>query len=89
MDKKGYVEMKTSEYNLKLEKMTAKEVLIVNMLANLYMNLYNTDEFDYSTVDDFYAYIGYDLESQQLLLDLRIECTSDLQELLLRVENYL
>ncbi|OQO83372.1 hypothetical protein BH739_16385 [Enterococcus casseliflavus] len=41
----------------------------------------------YEDIDDFYARIGYDYEAQNLLYALRIQGTSDLQELFLALEG--
>ena len=59
------------------------EKLIVEMLYNLYVSLYD-EELDYNTVDNFYGYIGYELESEKLLQELNVNSTSQLQELLLK-----
>lgn len=50
----------------------------------LLINLFNTkyDELNYDNVDEFYAFIGYDLESEQLLQELNICGTSDLLDAL-------
>ena len=31
----------------------------ISILCQLYMAMYETYEFDYDTVDEFYAYLGY------------------------------
>lgn len=55
----------------------------ISILSQLYMNMYKTDEFDYDTVDDFYAYLGYDLSLTDELQKLGIESTSELQDAML------
>lgn len=57
----------------------------ISILSQLYMNMYGTDEFDYDTVDDFYAYIVYDLSLTDELQKLGIESTSELQDAMLSI----
>lgn len=76
-------------YNKTLDKMTELELEMIDFLAMLYQDIYDTDEFDYETVDKFYAYLGYNLYAETLLNKLSIQSTSDLQEMMLKVENYL
>lgn len=76
-------------YNKTLDKMTELELEMIDFLAMLYQDIYDTDEFDYETVDKFYAYLGYNLYAETLLNKLSIQSTSDLQEMMLKVERYL
>ena len=56
-----------------------------SILSQLYMEKYETDEFDYDTVDEFYAYLGYDLSLIDELQKLGIESTSELQDAMLSI----
>ena len=76
-------------YNKTLDKMTEIELEMIDFLAMLYQDMYDTDEFDYETVDKFYAYLGYNLYAETLLNKLSIQSTSELQEMMLKVEFYL
>lgn len=58
--------------------------LSLEILGSLYEYMYNTDEYDYETVDTFYGYLGYTLELHHTLQQLEINGTSDLQEKLLK-----
>ena len=59
--------------------------IAITILLRLYQEKYNDfDEYDYETVDEFYAYLGYDLELHHELPELNIQCTSDLQEALIK-----
>jgi len=48
----------------------------------MYVDKYATENIDYDLVDEFYGYLGYDLESQDVLYKLGVQGTSDLEELL-------
>lgn len=76
-------------HNKMLNKMTELELEMIDFLAMLYQDMYDTDEFDYETVDKFYSYLGYNLYAETLLNKLSIQSTSELQEMMLKVENYL
>lgn len=56
---------------------------IINLLFCLFLDKKNGSLINYNDVDDFYAYIGYGLESELLLHALNIHSTSDLQAVLL------
>lgn len=58
--------------------------LSLEILGTLYEHRYNTDEYDYKTVDEFYGYLGYTLELTYILEQLGINSTSELQEKLLK-----
>lgn len=61
---------------------------IRHLLYNLYLELYTeptdaeNEEITYGRVGEFYAYLGYNLESEDLLQQLNIQSTSDLMTLL-------
>ena len=57
----------------------------ISILFQLYMDMYETYEFDYDTVDEFYAYLGYDLNLIDELQKLGIESTSELQDAMLSI----
>ena len=65
-------------------KNTIKKEFLVDLLYMMYVTE-NGEDFDYDKVDDFYGYLGYDLEQYQMLEQMDINSTSELQELL---ENY-
>lgn len=58
----------------------------MNILKALYDNKY--DEVDYESVDEFYAFLGYDLELFQELQLLNINGTSDLLESFEKLEEF-
>jgi hypothetical protein len=53
--------------------------LAIQILLAIYINKYDADHFDYNLVDDFYAYLGYNLELYNVLPELGIYGTTDLQ----------
>lgn len=55
---------------------------IKHLLYMMYVDKYATENIDYDLVDEFYGYLGYDLESQDVLYKLGVQGTSDLEELL-------
>lgn len=61
--------------------------IAIRILTQLYEDMYNTFEYDYKTVDRFYAYLGYDLELHLELHLLGIHSTSDLQEVMLKMSE--
>lgn len=60
---------------------------IEHMVFMMYVDKFDTEHVEYNLVDEFYSYLGYSLESQNLLLDLGVQGTSDLFELLAKVQN--
>ena len=62
---------------------------IVHLLFMLFQEENTHSLVDYQSVDDFYAMIGYDFESEILLNQLNVYSTSDLQELFLNYNGYL
>lgn len=61
-----------------------KQVAI--FLLSLYQDTMNSIEIEYELVDRFYAYLGYELEADELLSALDINGTSDLEELLMNAQ---
>ena len=57
------------------------------VLNQLYENMYQTDEYDYETVDTFYAFLGYELALDTELQKMDINGTSELQEALLHANT--
>ena len=57
----------------------------ISILCQLYMDMYETDEFSYNDVDNFYAYLGYDLSLTDELQKLGIESISELQDAMLSI----
>lgn len=64
-----------------------KKNIAITILLRLYEEKYNDFEYDYETVDEFYAYLGYDLELHHELPKLNIQGTSDLQEVLIKASE--
>lgn len=62
---------------------------IVHLLFMLFQEENTHSLVDYQSVDDFYAMIGYDFESEILLTQLNVYSTSDLQELFLNYNGHL
>ena len=62
---------------------------IVHLLFMLFQEENTHSLVDYQSVDDFYAMIGYDFESEILLNQLNVYSTGDLQELFLNYNGYL
>lgn len=60
---------------------------ILQILGQLYEHEYNTEEYDYDTVDNFYAFLGYDLGLEHELQSIGITSTSELQQQMLSREN--
>ena len=62
---------------------------IVHLLFMLFQEENTHSLIDYPSVNDFYAMLGYDFESETLLNQLNVYSTSDLQELFLNYNGYL
>lgn len=56
---------------------------VLFFLADLYEEKYKTEEFDTETVEKFKHWIEVDMISKDLLIDLDIKSTKELQEALL------
>lgn len=63
--------------------MNEDKKIAITILARLYEEKYFTSEYDYETVDSFYAYLGYDLNLTEELPKLGINSTGELQEAIL------
>ena len=61
--------------------------IAITILLRLYEQKYNDFEYNYETVDEFYTYLGYDLELHHELPELNIQGTSDLQETLIKASE--
>ena len=59
----------------------------LTILNQLYENMYETDEYDYETIDSFYAFLGYELALEPELQKMGIDCTSELQDALLGINT--
>ena len=59
----------------------------LTILNQLYENMYETDEYDYETIDSFYAFLGYELALEPELQKMGIDCTSELQDSLLGINT--
>ena len=62
---------------------------IVHLLFMLFQEENTHSLVDYQSVDDFYAIVGYDFESEILLNQLNVYSTGDLQELFLNYNSHL
>ena len=62
---------------------------IVHLLFMLFQEESTHSLIDYPSVNDFYAMLGYDFESETLLNQLNVYSTSDLQELFLNYSGHL
>lgn len=56
---------------------------ILQILGQLYENKYNTEEYDYETVDEYYTFLGLELGLKEELQNVGITSTSELQEKML------
>lgn len=61
----------------------------IHLLFNLFQENESNKLTNYESVDNFYSYIGYDLESEGLLRNLNIHGTFVLQKLLIDYNDYL
>ena len=52
---------------------------ILQILGQLYENKYNTDEYDYETVDAYYTFLGHELGLKEELQNVGITSTIELQ----------
>ena len=59
-----------------------KKERVLEFIFKIYMNWTEESEISYEDVDDFYGYVGYDLEEEKLLNELDIHSTRDLVEAL-------
>ena len=56
---------------------------ILQILGQFYENKYNTEEYDYETVDEYYTFLGHELGLTEELQNVGITSTSELQEKML------
>lgn len=59
---------------------------VVHLLFSMFQNKELYSVMSYENLDDFYAEIGYGLESELILLELNVQGTSDLQDLFMDYE---
>lgn len=81
-------EEKATRVNRIIDRYTFTELFAVEHLASLYEDMYKTEEFDTDTVTTFYDYLTKTLASEPLLDSLMIQDASDLQEIMVTVDNY-
>lgn len=62
---------------------------ILHMLISMFQEQESYSVLNYEQVDDFYAMVGYNLESEQLLHELDIHSTSDLQSIFIEYLDFL
>ena len=58
------------------------EKVVNQIIKALYDNYTDFEDITYDKVDDFYGYLGYELEISQVLLSIGVDGTSDLLDLL-------
>lgn len=78
----------TTKVNRIFDRYTFTELFAVQHLASLYEEMYKTEEFDTDTVTKFYDYLTQTLASEPLLDNLMIQDASDLQEIMVTVDNF-
>lgn len=81
-------EAKVTKVNRIFDRYTFTELFAVQHLASLYEEMYKTDEFDTDTVTKFYDYLTETLASEPLLDNLMIQNASELQEIMVTVDNF-
>ena len=79
---------KVTKVNRIFDRYTFTELFAVQHLASLYEDMYKTEEFDTDTVTKFYDYLTETLASEPLLDNLMIQDASDLQEIMVTVDNF-
>lgn len=65
------------------------KIQTIHMLFSLFQSQESYSITSYDSVDEFYSYIGYDLESENLLHSLNVHSTSGLMALLSDHNAYL
>ena len=65
------------------------KIQTIHMLFSLFQSQESYAIINYNSVDEFYSYIGYDLESENLLHSLNVHSTSGLMALLSDYNAYL
>lgn len=65
------------------------QIQTIHLLFSMFQNQPSYSIASYDSVDKFYSYIGYNLESEQLLHSLNVHGTSDLMSLFSEYNSYL
>ena len=79
---------KVTKVNRIFDRYTFTELFAVQHLASLYEEMYKTEEYDTDTVTKFYDYLTQTLALEPLLDSLMIQNASDLQEIMVTVDNF-
>lgn len=72
-----------------LSEIQKVKIQTIHILFNLFQSQESYSITNYDSVDKFYSYIGYDLESENLLHSLNVHSTSGLMALLSDYNAYL
>lgn len=72
-----------------LSEIQKVKIQTIHILFNLFQSQESYSITNYDSVDKFYSYIGYDLESENLLHSLNVHSTSGLMTLLSDYNAYL
>lgn len=72
-----------------LSEIQKVKIQTIHMLFSLFQSQESYAIINYDSVDKFYSYIGYDLESEHLLHSLNVHSTSGLMTLLSDYNAYL
>ncbi len=72
-----------------LSEIQKVKIQTIHILFNLFQSQESYSITNYNSVDKFYSYIGYDLESENLLHSLNVHSTSGLMALLSDYNAYL
>ena len=72
-----------------LSEIQKVKIQTIHMLFILFQSQDSYSIAKYNSVDEFYSYIGYDLESENLLHSLNVHSTSGLMSLLSDYNAYL
>lgn len=77
------------ERKIMLSETQKIKIRTIHMLFSLFQSQESYSITSYDSVDKFYSYIGYDLESEQLLHSLNVHGTSGLMTLFSNYNAYL
>lgn len=72
-----------------LSEIQKVKIQTIHILFNLFQSQESYSITNYDSVDKFYSYIGYDLESKNLLHSFNVHSTSGLMALLSDYNAYL
>lgn len=72
-----------------LSEIQKVKIQTIHILFNLFQSQESYSITNYDSVDKFYSYIGYDLESENLLHSFNVHSTSGLMALLSDYNAYL